>query len=367
MSRSTAAIIVLLFCVCVVAILIILPSPGRVILLGSGRGESLEKTYEVMGTYCRIIIPRAEDDPSHLAESALSQIRNIEALASTYRPDSEVSLLSNLPPNTPRLLSHHIYTVLKGSVHYSKLTEGAFDVTVAPLMNLWRAADVNDVLPSAEEIAEVSRSVGYRKIVLDDDASTIQLTGEGMSITLDAIVKGYAADLALAHLRQAGLPGALVEIGGDIACFGAPPGRKAWTVGIQNPFAPAAGPATAANAPSARILAVIELIDAAVATSGNYQRFFGIQGQSYSQIIDPRTGFPVAQAPSVTVIAPTASDADALATACSVLTAPEALALINRLPQTEALLVTGSPDAPVYHTSEGFKAYLLEPLPTTLR
>ena len=354
MSRSTAAIIVLLLCACIVAIVLILPSPGR--------DKPFDGTYTVMGTYCRIIIPQAKGDPSRLAESALAQIRNIEALASTYRPDSEVSLLSNLPPNTPRELSPHIYTVLKGSIHYSKLTGGAFDVTVAPLMNLWRAAAVNDVLPSEDQIAEACRTVGYQKIILDDNAQTVQLTDDGMAITLDAIVKGYAVDLALEHLRQAHLPGALVEIGGDIACYGAPAGRKAWTIGIQNPFAPATGLAIA-NASSAHILAAIELTDAAVATSGNYQRFFSIQGRDYSHILDPRTGLPVTQAPSVTVIAPTAADADALATSCSVLTVPEALELINQIPQTEALLITGSPDAPVYHTSEGFRAYLRGPLP----
>ena len=110
-------------------------------------------------------------------------------------------------------------------------------------------------------------------------------------------------------------------------------------------------------------LATIALTDAAVATSGNYQRSFSIQGRSYSQILDPRTGQPVTQAPSVTIIAPTAAAADALATACSVLPVAEALELINRIPHTEALLITGSPHAPAFHASTGFKKYLLPALP----
>ena len=111
------------------------------------------------------------------------------------------------------------------------------------------------------------------------------------------------------------------------------------------------------------ILATIRLTDAAVATSGNYQRTFQIQGKFYAQIIDPRTGYPVERAPSVTVIAPTAADADALATACSVLSIREALDLINRIPHTEALLITGPADALTFHTSAGFENYLLTPLP----
>ena len=100
-----------------------------------------------------------------------------------------------------------------------------------------------------------------------------------------------------------------------------------------------------------------------MATSGNYQRNFQIAGRAYSQIIDPRTGLPVEQAPSVTIIAPTAADADALATACSVLSVEEALKLINEIPHTEALLITGSPEAPALHTSTGFNKHLLTPLP----
>ena len=111
------------------------------------------------------------------------------------------------------------------------------------------------------------------------------------------------------------------------------------------------------------ILVVIRLSGGAVATSGNYQRNFRIQGQTYSQIIDPRTGWPVTQAPSVTIIAPTAADADALATVCSVLPVPEAIKLINKIPNTEALLISGSPDAPAFHSSAGFEKYLISPLP----
>ena len=110
------------------------------------------------------------------------------------------------------------------------------------------------------------------------------------------------------------------------------------------------------------ILATIRLTNAAVATSGNYQRTFQIQGKSYSQIIDSRTGLPVKYIPSVTIIAPTAADADALATACSVLRVPQALDLINSIPRTEALLIAGSAESPTFHTSTGFENYLLTPL-----
>jgi thiamine biosynthesis lipoprotein len=286
-------------------------------------------------------------------------MRSIENLATTYKPDSEVSQLSVLEPDTPRVLSPEIFTVLERSLHYYQLTDGAFDITVGPLMKLWRDAVKRDTPPTSEEIATVLQSVGSDKITLDAIARTIAFGRPGMSITLDAIVKGYAADQALSVTRKDTAIAGLVDIGGDIVCFGHPPDRQGWNIGIQNPFQPATGPM---DTSPGSILATIRLTNAAVATSGNYQRTFQIQGKSYSQIIDSRTGLPVKYIPSVTIIAPTAADADALATACSVLRVPQALDLINSIPRTEALLIAGSAESPTFHTSTGFENYLLTPL-----
>ena len=345
------SIIILLITVAVVAII--------AALSWQGPAATSSFTYELMGTYCQIILDSKLDQSSAQAglDEALAQMHAIEALASTYRPDSEILQLADLKPNSPRTISPQIYTVFELSLYYSRLTDGAFDVTVGPLMQLWRTAARLDAMPSLDQIAAALERVGYRKITLDPKIRSITLSQPDMSITLDAIVKGYAADQALASIRKAGVNSALLNLGGDIVCFGQPPGQSAWSIGIQDPFKPAA------SSTGGPYLAIVRLTDAAVATSGNYQRAFSIQGRSFSQIIDPRTGQPVDQAPSVTIIAPTAADADALATACSVLPVPDALKLINRIPNTEALLITGSPDAPAFHTSSGFAEYLLNPLP----
>ena len=360
MSRP---IVVLLITIALVALIAALPwhRPSGVLTPEQPEKTTSAFTYELMGTYCRIVLETGSNQRIVQAglDAALAEMHSIEALASTYRPDSEISQLANLKPNSPRILSPQIYTVFERSLYYSRLTDGAFDVTVGPLMQLWRTAAQQDALPSSDQIAAALELVGYRKITLDSQSRTITLSQPGMSITLDAIVKGYAADQALAAIRKAGARSALLDLGGDIVCFGQPPGRLGWKIAIQNPFKPAT---TAMDTSPGSILATIRLTDAAVATSGNYQRAFSIQGRSFSQIIDPRTGWPVAKAPSVTIIAPTAADADALATACSVLPVSEALKLINKIPNTEALLITGSPEAPVFHSSTGFKEYLLTPL-----
>lgn len=351
MSRTATTILITLLLVALIAAVVLKPNPPE---------KSLSTfTYQPMGTYCNMTIATPNDQPSAqvAANAALAKIHQIESLASTYQPQSEISQLANLKPNSPSLLSAQMYPVFERSLYYSHLTDGAFDITVGPLMNLWRTAVKRDTLPSADQIATTLQAVGYRNITLDPQARTITFSQPHMSITLDAIVKGHAADIAVDAIRQLGVSAALIDLGGDIVCYGAPPGRSAWNIGIQDPFKPASSPK------GGPYLAIIALTDAAVATSGNYQRTFTIQDQTYSQIIDPRTGQPVEQAPSVTIIAPTAADADALATACSVLPVAQALQLIDKIPHTEALLITGSPDAPVFHRSTGFDDYLRTPLP----
>ena len=341
-----------------VALLLVL---GIALVFYQARPQASTYTSTVMGTYCRIVVVAGtEHSRSRAAQEAFSWVCLIESLASTYDPYSQVSELSVLEPDTPGNLSLILLPVLQSSLDYYDLTNGAFDVTVGPLMKLWRDAVKRDAPPTSEEIATALQSVGSDKITLDSTARTLAFGRPGMSITLDAIVKGYAADQALLSIRKDTAIAALVDLGGDIVCFGHPPGRDGWDIGIQNPFQSAAAPM---DTSPGSILATIRLTDAAVATSGNYQRTLQIQGQSYSQIIDPRTGYPVHQAPSVTVIAPTAADADALATACSVLSISEALDLINSIPHTEALLITGPADSPTFHTSTGFQKYLLTPLP----
>ena len=356
MSRSIITILIILLLVVAIACIVLTSDRAK--------KDSSVFTYQPMGTYCRMVIfSSGSSEDSHIplaaSISARSKISFIEVLASTYQPHSEISQLANLKPGSPRDLSAQMYTVFERSLYYSRLTDGAFDVTVGPLMNLWRTAAQRNTPPTSDQIATALKAVGYRNITLDSQARTITFSQPHMSITLDAIVKGYAADLALAAIRQAGARAALIDLGGDVVCFGQPPGRPGWNIGIQNPFKPATTPM---DTSPGSVLATIALTDAAVATSGNYQRTFTIQGRSYSQILDPRTGQPVSQAPSVTIIAPTAADADALATACSVLPVAEALELINRIPHTEALLIAGSPEAPTFHTSSGFAQYLLTPL-----
>ena len=194
-------------------------------------------------------------------------------------------------------------------------------------------------VPSDAELAEARSRVGYDKLILDSNEMTVRFAAEGMRLDLGGIAKGYAIDRAVEAMQEGGAMGGMVDIGGDIRCFGAPPeGKERWRIGLQDSRAVGGEPG------QGQILMVLELTDAAVATSGDYQRFVVIGGQRYSHIIDAKSGYGGGELTSVTIIAKDAIEADALATAVSVMGVENGLALVEQTEQAEAILVTSAPE-----------------------
>jgi thiamine biosynthesis lipoprotein len=271
---------------------------------------------------------------------------------STYIVDSELSQVNREAFGQPVRVSDETFEVLQKAKHFSELTGGAFDITVGPLGDLWRKAGDANVPPTESEIADARSKVGYEKLVLDPDACTVRFAVEGMKLDLGGIAKGYAIDKSVQAMRQGGAIGAMVDIGGDVRCFGTPPkGKKAWVVGLQDPTVAPDDMATN------KLLLTLSIPDAAVTTSGDYRRFTEVQGRKQSHILDAESGRGAGKLVSVTIIAPDALTADALATAVSVLGLDKGSALIERLPDTEAILIPNQPDAqPVFTT--GARAYV---------
>ena len=271
---------------------------------------------------------------------------------SAHRPDSTLAQVNAHAATQPVDTGDDRYlsSVLLRSVYWARETDGAFDVTCGPLVQLWRRHDARDVPPDPAAIEAARSRVDSQAIRLsasDQGGPTVRLDRPGMRLDLGGIAKGFAIDMAIVELSdERRLTGGLVDCGGDVRCFGKTVEGDAWHVGVQSPFDDA-------------VLVTLVMTDRAVATSGNYRRFVTIGGRRYSHIIDPRTGRPADAVPSVTVIAPNATDADALATAVSVLGVAEGLALIERLADTEAMLVTGTPDDYRMHKSQGFAAFIL--------
>jgi len=262
-----------------------------------------------MGTRYRIIIYAADELSAHRAvKNAFQRVADLDDMMTDYRPTSELMRLCQKAGGPPVPVSQDLFTVLAHAQEVSRLSGGAFDVTVGPVVRLWRRARRTGELPDPEQLARAQALVGYDKMRLDPKARTVQLTQPGMLLDLGGIAKGYAADAALQVLRQQGITSALVAASGDIAVMGAPPGTAGWKVGIT--------PLEDENQKPSRYLL---LKDAAVSTSGDAEQYVEIGGIRYSHILDPRTGKPLVGRSSVTVVAPHGLTADPLTKVVSVL------------------------------------------------
>jgi len=293
----------------------------------------------VMGTFAKVIAVAPDTKTAkNCIEAAFKQLEHIEALMSWRKEGSEIARVNRDAYTNPVRVSGPTFEVLQKSVEFSKLSEGAFDITVGPLMDLWRSAADTNRVPTEAELQQVHSKVGFEKLILDADNLTVRFAVDGMKLDLGGIAKGYAIDKAVEAMQKAGATGAMVDVGGDIRCFGKPAGKDKWLIGLQNP-------ATAKDAmDTGTSLLALELTDSAVATSGDYRRFVLIEGRRYSHILDTATGWASKGLASVTVIAPSAADADALATAVSVMGLEKGLAFIERTPDVEAILITPAPE-----------------------
>jgi thiamine biosynthesis lipoprotein len=314
-----------------------------------------------MGTIAHIIaIAPNRHTANKSIEAAFEQLRNIETLMSYHRDDSEISIVNRDAFKQPVKVSQLTFEVIQKSVEFSKLSEGAFDITVGPLVDLWKSAGESNSVPAQAQLDEACSKVGYEKLILDANEKTIQFAAEGMRIDLGGIAKGYAVDKTVETMINCGATGGMVDVGGNIRCFGTPPKEKTnWLIGLQDPNEAGSDSDILAQAgiQTGEPLLILQLNNAAVATSGGYRRFVVIDRQKYSHIINPQTGISAENLSSVTIISKNAMDADALSTAVSVLGAEKGLALIKTIPQTEAILIPGQPKHELIKTS-GAEKYI---------
>jgi len=340
MSRKISRTLVILFCVSLVAV-------SYFSLAGKGRVD-VDSGYQlVMGTFARVVAV-AEDSGTarKCIQAALAEIHKVDELMSDYKSDSEISRVNRDAFKQAVRVGESTYEVLQRSIEFSKLTDGAFDVTIGPLMDLFRSAEKKQAAPGEEQIAEARSKVGFEKLKLNDENKTVQFTIDGMRLDLGGIAKGYAVDKAIQAMQRCGAIGAMVDMGGDIRCFGAPPkGKNHWIIGLQDP-----NPATE-DIGGSELLLKLKITNAAVATSGDYRQFILIEGKRHSHILNRKTGTSAEGLSSVTIIADNATEADALATAVSVMGAEKGLALIEKLPEAEAILITSQPKFELIKTS----------------
>ncbi|MEN6578365.1 MAG: FAD:protein FMN transferase [Phycisphaerales bacterium] len=309
----------------------------------------------MMGTFCRVVVIARSERTARACIAAAFEVQDrIESLMSYHRPDSELNQVNRYAEEKPVPVNPMTFEVLRQAIHFSEVSEGTFDVTVGPLVDLWRAAGEMNEPPTQEALAEARRKVGFKKLILDDKAMTVRFGEQGMRIDLGGIAKGYAVDKAVEAMTKRGALGGMVDLGGNIRCFGrAPRGQERWRIGIQDPNV-----APDDLSPS-KYLLVLELTDTSVATSGDYRRFAVVEGQRQSHILDTRSGRGAEKLVSDTIIAPDAITADALSTAVNILGPEAGMALIERLPGIEAVLIPAGPETTLLFSS-GARAYIRE-------
>lgn len=297
-----------------------------------------------MGTLFKVVLYARDEAQARAAStSAFARIAALDASMSDYRPTSELMQLCSKAGGPPVEVSPQLFFVLQRAQEVSRLSEGAFDVTVGPIVRLWRLSRRSQRLPEPDKLAAARALVGWQNIELNAEKRTVRLQKPGMQLDLGGIAKGYAADEALAALKKQGINRALVAAGGDIAVSAPPPGKAGWTVAIE-PLDRETGK------PGDELL----LRDAAISTSGDANQFVEIDGKRYSHIVDPHTGLGLLGRMSVTVIAPRGIQADSLTKTVCVLGPEKGLALLGKVSGVSARMVRLGDKGPEVFTTRDF-------------
>ncbi len=321
---------------------------------GYSHAQDMQKRYEFnsqhMGTRWQIVLYSADETGAKAAaEAAFARVAELEKVLSDYDAKSEVRLLckvNDAASGEPITISTDLEDTLAKSLKISTASDGAFDVTVGPLMAQWREMRRTRRLTSSDTIAKTQELVGYNKLTLDTSKHTLTLAKAGMRLDFGGIGKGYAADAALKVLKEHGCPRALVAASGDITVGDAPPDREAWLVEIA--------PLTK-DEPKRQL----NLVNASVSTSGDLFQFIELEGVRYSHVLNPKTGLGQTGRRSATVVAPHGWLADGLTKAALLMPTKQAIKVIEQFQGSVTLVVKENDDAkPVVTESKSFATYL---------
>lgn len=286
-------------------------------------------TFTALGTQCEVqyVAPSGDAQATGFERAAVNWVTAFEARYSRFRPDSLIGRINAAAGREWVEVDAEMEALLKlcDTLHF--LTQGILDPTALPLIRLWNYKAEQPRIPAAAEIAAARALVGWKKV--QRASGKIFLPEAGMALDFGGFGKEYAVDLVAQIAREHGLPGALVDFGHDLRAVGTPPGRPAWHIGLEDPLKPG------------DVAGSIGVVEKGVASSGDYIRGFTIDGKRYGHIVDPRTGWPVANGcMQATVIAGTCLQAGMLSTAAFVLGVPKGIELIQGCPGAEGLLVT---------------------------
>ncbi len=339
-----SCVAILIFALCAASLgcdrQVVVPSESSKTQNPAGETQLSHRNFQgaAMGTTWRATISHAkisEDQADQIEKKIKDVIQEVEGAMSTFIPDSELSVFNKSGANIPVKVSPGTLNVVSKALQIAKLTSGAFDPTVWPLVRLWGFGDnkVGDNVPTKAQIEKAAELVDYRAMIVDKQNETLVKTREGISLDLASIAKGYAVDRVWEALDSWGYTDFMIEIGGEVRTKGKNITGMPWRIGIDKPRFD--------KGPGEELQTVVHLSGEAVATSGDYRNFRSVGGQRVSHTIDPRLKGPIRHnLASVTVISSNCLDADALATAANVLGAAEGKKLIESIPDAQAYFIT---------------------------
>ena len=312
----------------------------------------VERAGIAMGSELRLTAWSADEAAARAAfDAVFAEFERLEAQMSNWRPASDVMRINAAAGEHAVTVAPEVRDVLRRAREISEWTQGTFDVTFGALTDVWKFDhDQDNSIPGADAIRARLPLIDYRQIEIDDRAGTVFLRRKGMTIHLGGIGKGYAVERALQILHRAGLSDFMIQAGGDLYVGGHKDGRP-WRLGIQDP-----------RGPEGKTFATIDLTDSTFSTSGDYARFFMKDGVRYHHILDPATGQPARLCRSVTIVAESPVLADAIAKGVFILGPEKGMALVERLPNLEAVIVTAQNQVLV---SKGLRDKFIQLAPPT--
>jgi thiamine biosynthesis lipoprotein len=290
--------------------------------------QPFKRTLKLMGSRFDItVVANEASEANRQIDTAIAEITRIEKLISSWDINSQTYEINRNAGIKPVKVDAELFQLIKRAIGISKLTDGAFDISYASMDRIWKFDGSMTRMPSKNDIEASVAKVGFHNIILDEENSTVFLKLKGMKIGFGAIGKGYAADMAKKKLMSMGVPSGILNASGDMNTWGKQTNGDDWKVAIINPM------------DKNKVFALLPITDGAVVTSGNYEKYVNFDGKQFSHIIDPRTGYPASGIISVTVFAPKAELADALATSVFVMGKEAGLDRINQLPKIECIII----------------------------
>ena len=291
--------------------------------------NTFKKTLKLMGSRFEItVIATDEKQSNEYIHLATNEIKRIEKLISSWDKNSQTTTINQNAGMQPVKVDKELFNLIERAIQIAKLTGGAFDISYASMDRIWKFDGSMKEMPSVAAIKNSVSKVGYQNIILNKEEQTVFLKLKGMKIGFGAIGKGYAADKAKKLLIKKGVKGGIINASGDMNTWGLQTNGKPWNVGITNPLN------------KNKTFALFPLHNSAVVTSGNYEKYVVFNKKRYTHIIDPRTGYPSSGIVSVSVFAPSAELADALATSIFVMGLDVGIHTMNQLKGVECIIVT---------------------------